>query len=315
MGFLHRGIGALSNRTDSHELYSLAAAFKDALAVYYYPGTWDWQHELKQSLVHKGLRRSLEEAGALENLAAGTALLDCYDAWASTVDDFAPVKIQHDVSALVRDPSDPERGLLTPDGAGVTYNCHVDLLAVDAADEYWVVSHRIVADWQSVEELMLDEEATAACWAWEQDYIGMEVAGTIHNEVRIDGPLGSPADEPATPGKPRPVAQHEPSGGGRSIPQHVRLSAREARSAGADRIEQRTAGLLRRTRIRRGREEIAAIGRLLGRRSHRDDRRTFHISESWPALCRLCIHGAVSDLVRRCRPRTATRGALPSTRG
>ena len=248
---------------DSHELYSLAAAFKDALAVYYYPGTWDWQHELKQSLVHKGLRRSLEEAGALENLAAGTALLDCYDAWASTVDDFAPVKIQHDVAALVRDPSDPERGLSTPDGAGVTYNCHVDLLAVDAADEYWVVSHRIVADWQSVEELMLDEEATAACWAWEQDYIGMEVAGTIHNEVRIDGPLGSPADEPATPGKPRLVAQHEPSGGGRSIPQHVRLSAREARSAGADRIEQRTAGLLRRTRIRRGREEIAAIGRLL----------------------------------------------------
>jgi hypothetical protein len=248
---------------DSHELYSLSAAFKDALAVYYYPGTWDWQHDLKQSLVHKGLRRSLEEAGALENLAAGTALLDCYDAWASTVDDFAPVKIQHDVAALVRDPSDPERGLLTPDGAGVTYNCHVDLLAVDAADEYWVVSHRIVGDWQSVEELMLDEETTAACWAWEQDYIGMEIAGTIHNEVRTDGPLDPPDDEPAASGKPRPVAQHEPSGGGRSIPQHVRLSAREARPTGADRIEQRTAGVLRRTRIRRNRDEIAAIGRLL----------------------------------------------------
>ena len=63
--------------------------------------------------------------------------------------------------------------------------------------------------------------------------------------------------------KPRPVAQHEPSGGGRSIPQHVRLSAREARPTGADRIEQRTAGVLRRTRIRRNRAEIAAVGSLL----------------------------------------------------
>ena len=48
---------------------------------------------------------------------------------------------------------------------------------------------------------MLDEEAAAACWAWEQDYIGMEIAGTIHNEVRIDGPLDSPVDEPAAIGQ------------------------------------------------------------------------------------------------------------------
>ena len=41
----------------------------------------------------------------------------------------------------------------------------------------------------TVEELVFDEEATAACWAWEQDYIGMEIAGTIHNEIRIDGPM------------------------------------------------------------------------------------------------------------------------------
>ena len=152
-------------------------------------------------LCTRRLRRSLEEAGALENSRPERHCSTCYDAWAITVDDFAPVKIQHDVSALVRDPSDPERGLLTPDGAGVTYTCHVDLLAVDAADEYWVVRHRIVDDWQSVEELLLDEEAIAACWAWEQDYIGMEIAGTIHNEIRLDGPLGTPADEPAATGQ------------------------------------------------------------------------------------------------------------------
>jgi hypothetical protein len=38
---------------------ALPAAVKDALAVYYYPGTRDWQHDLKQSLVHKAVERSL----------------------------------------------------------------------------------------------------------------------------------------------------------------------------------------------------------------------------------------------------------------
>src|SRR5690349_518622 len=165
---------------------SVPTAFKEALAVYYYPGTWDWQPQLKQSLVHKSLQRSLQNANATDELAAATTLIDRYDEWAATVDDFAPVKIDHDVSALVRDPGNPEQGLLTADGAGVTYTCRVDLMAVDAADEYWVVCHRIVVDdWSPVQELLLDEEMIAACWAWEQDYIGMEVAGTIHNEVRL----------------------------------------------------------------------------------------------------------------------------------
>ena len=104
----------------------------------------------------------------------------------------------------MRDPVDPELGLLTPDGSGVTYTCRVDLLAVDAADEYWVVRHQIVDDWRTVEELVFDEEATAACWAWEQDYIGMEIAGTIHNEIRIDRPLDWPPTKTrrsASPGR------------------------------------------------------------------------------------------------------------------
>ena len=60
----------------------LFAALKDALAVYYYPGTWDWQHGLKQSLVHKSLERSLSDA--TDTLHAARELLDCYDAWANT---------------------------------------------------------------------------------------------------------------------------------------------------------------------------------------------------------------------------------------
>ena len=243
---------------------AVEAALKDALAAYYYPGTWDWPHELKQSLVHKAFQRSLDDAGATEAVETGPALLDCYDAWASTVDDFAPVRIDHDVQGLVPDPREPDRGLVTAEGLAVIYAGRVDLLAVDAADEYWVVRHQLVADWQDLDALIRDEEAVAACWAWEQDYIGMEIAGTIHNEVRIDGQLElPPAERPATDMQNR-VAQHEPSGGGRSIPQHRRIYARSSRADVGNRTEQRTAGVVRRSQIRRSRDEIAAVGTLIG---------------------------------------------------
>ncbi|MDT5203125.1 MAG: hypothetical protein QOH34_4647, partial [Mycobacterium sp.] len=115
---------------------ALPSALKDALAVYYYPGTWDWQHEVTQPLVHKALEQSLVDADATDMLDKAAALLDCYDAWADAVDDFAPVKINLEVEALVPDLDDPERGLLVHDGSPVIYPCRIDLVAVDAADEY-----------------------------------------------------------------------------------------------------------------------------------------------------------------------------------
>jgi hypothetical protein len=240
----------------------LSAVLKDALAVYYYPGTWDWQPEVRQSLVHKALARAITEIGAAavtDLLPTATALLDSYDAWASTVDDFAPVKIGHDVQGLVPDPRDPERGLTTPDGSAVIYTCRIDLLAVDAADEYWVVRHQILDEWQQLDALIGDEAAVAACWAWEQEYLGMEISGTIHNQLRLAGPFDPPADS----AKCAPVRQSEPSGGGRAIPQHRRLSARTSRSDETGHIEQSSAGPLRRTRIRRSRAEIGAVGALI----------------------------------------------------
>ena len=241
----------------------LPAALKDALAVYYYPGTWDWQPEMRQSLVHKAVVRALDDADAPEALPTAMALVDAYDAWASTIDDFAPVKIGYDVQGLVPDPRDPGRGLTTPDGSPVIYTCRIDLLAVDAGDEYWVVRHQILDEWQELEPLIGDEATLASCWAWEQEYLGMEISGTIHNQVRITGPLDRPAsDEPA----PDRVHQSEASGGGRAIPQHRRLSARTSRSdepGPTDPVKQSTAGLLRRTRIRRSRAEIGAVGALI----------------------------------------------------
>ena len=244
----------------------LPTVLKDALAVYYFPGTWDWQPELRQSLVHKAVVRALAEsgvAGAEDSVAAATALVDAYDAWAGTVDDFAPVKISHDVQGLVPDPGDPERALTAPDGSAVMYCCRIDLLAVDAGDEYWVVTHQVLDDWQELDALIDDEAAVAACWAWEQEYLGMEISGTIHNEVRLGAPLDPPA---AAGGRARAsrVRQSEASGGGRAIPQHRRLSARTSRSDESGRVQQSAAGLLRRTRIRRSRAEIGAVGLRIG---------------------------------------------------
>jgi hypothetical protein len=142
----------------------------------------------------------------------------------------------------------------------VIHACRVDLLAVDPADEYWVVRHQIVDDWADLDTLVRDEEAIAACWAWEQDYVGTQVAGTIHNEVHIEGPFDLPARAAVEGRVRRPVAQHEASGGGRSIPQHQRVSARASRVDTPRRVDQRTVGPMRRTRIRRARHEIAAVG-------------------------------------------------------
>ncbi|MBV8928337.1 MAG: hypothetical protein JO152_04340 [Mycobacteriaceae bacterium] len=232
---------------------SLEGALRDALAVYYYPGTWDWPHSLTQSLVHKAFSGS-GVGGGDSDRAFGAALLDCYDAWALTVDDFAPVKINYDLRVLVPDPRDRSRGLVLADGSAVKYSCEVDLLVADRGDEYWVVRHQIVSDWQDLESLKRDVEAVAACWAWEQEFMGMTIAGTIHNEVRT----GRQLKFPGAVASDRAVAQNEPSGGGRSFPQHERAMARSSRVHGG-RISQREAGVLRRTRIRRGRTEVNAV--------------------------------------------------------
>ncbi|KAA8964542.1 MAG: hypothetical protein F6Q13_09780 [Mycobacterium sp.] len=242
---------------------ALGMALRDALDVYYYPGTWDWPHEVTQPLVRKALARSLADAGASVLHDRATALIDCYDAWASRIDDFAPVKVNTEVSAIVPDPEEPGRGLTVHDGSPVIYPCRIDLLAVDAADDYWVVRHHIVDGWQDLETLLRDEEALAACWAFEQDYLGIEIAGTLHNELRIGGPLEFPAAGPQTPRMPKAVGQHEPSGGGRSTPQHRRVTAQAARADDGNRTQQRTAGVLRRTRIRRTRHEITSVGLLI----------------------------------------------------
>jgi hypothetical protein len=157
----------------------------------------------------------------------------------------------------------------------VHYGGRIDLLAADRHDAYWIVRHRLTEDgWAPAGELAADREALAACWAWQQFYLGMTITGTIWNELRVtyDEPPGPAAGRrwpwrrrpPLAPADPGPlVRQHEPSGGGRSLPHHRRWQARASEPARAEPVEQITGDGFRRTWIRHRPAEIAAAGQRL----------------------------------------------------
>jgi len=235
----------------------LDRAIRDALAVYYFPGMWDWDNGVRLPLVGQELDRTLTGEARDE----ARALLERYTRWAPSVDRFAPVLVETDFEATVLDPEGA--AVVTAGGEPIRYRGRIDLMAVDRHDAYWIVRHRLVdGDWPATEELIKDEEALAACWAWEQFYLGMAVTGTIYNELS------------RTPGRIRPwlrpgaarrtVRQHEPSGGGRSIPQHRRMYARAREPARVKPVEQRTGPGFRRTWLRRTPGDVAAAGLRLG---------------------------------------------------
>jgi hypothetical protein len=235
----------------------LDRAIRDALAVYYFPGMWDWDNGVRLPLVGQELDRTLEGEARDE----ARALLERYIRWAPSVDRFAPALVETDFEATVLDPDGA--AVVTAGGEPIRYRGRIDLMAVDRHDAYWIVRHRLVdGGWPATEELIKDEEALAACWAWEQFYLGMVVTGTIYNELS------------RTPGRIRPwhrlgavrrtVRQHEPSGGGRSIPQHRRMYARAREPARVKPVEQRTSPGFRRTWLRRTPGDVAAAGLRLG---------------------------------------------------
>lgn len=240
-------------------------ALRDALAVYYFPGMWDWQPAIVVPLAHRAYDRSVREqtagrdltAGQEEAVRGGRVLLDRYAAWAPSVDRFAPVRVACDVDVQVPDPDAPENALVTGDGAAIRYLDRVDVLVIDEHNAYWVLSHQVVAgDWPPTEALLLDERAVAWCWAWEISYPGMQILGTIHNELRTGdgGPVSPrrPGEPPAMPAARSAVTQHRqayapPAQAGQPPP-------------GTPRISQRCDGPFRRTQIRRTRAELAAFG-------------------------------------------------------
>jgi hypothetical protein len=255
---------------------------RDALAVYYFPGMWDWSRNVVLPLVSQALDKGLERQWRALNASeppnfeeertAMRRLLDAYVEWAPGVERVAPVLVEVDYQADLADPEHPGEALRTPTGDAVRYCGRLDLLAIDEHDAYWIVRHLVVQGWSPLEALVRDEEALAACWAWEQHYLGMSITGTIHNELRV--PAGFEPDpypaRPASsaqlgPGERGGVAQHEPSGGGRSVPQHRRLYAQSSAPQAPERVERDLGAWFRRTWIRRSRSEVDQAGRQLCR--------------------------------------------------
>jgi hypothetical protein len=235
----------------------LTQAVRDALAVYYFPGMWEWDRAIVAPLVNQALDRSVRgQAGAVagnradeqalqETLDRGHALLDAYAAWAPTVDHFTPIRVETDFEANIPDPATSGANLVIQTGDEIRYCDRIDLLAIDSDDAYWVVQHRLVTDsWADHDALQLDERTIAWCWAWPQFYLGMRIAGTMYNEIRADaGKLGVKAPQPA----------------GRPQVHHRRMYARSGTVSG-ERLHAEGTDAFRRTRIRRDEAELAASG-------------------------------------------------------
>ncbi len=231
---------------------------RDALAVYYFPGMWEWDRAIVLPLVHQALERSVrarsesaaDDQAQQEALARGHALLDAYAAWAPAVDHFTPIRVETDFEVNIPDPATPGTNLVTPTREEIRYSDRVDLLAIDSDDAYWVIQHRLVTDgWADHDALQLDERTIVWCWAWPLFYLGMQITGTVYNEIRAD------AGEPGI-GEPGTIT---PQLAGHPQVRHRRMYARSGTVPG-ERLHAEGTDAFRRTRIRRGGAELAAAG-------------------------------------------------------
>jgi hypothetical protein len=188
----------------------LDRAVRDALAVYYFPGMWDWDRGVRLPLVGQELERAVtrqrqssgddaDDGAWQETLDQGKALLARYVDWAPKADPFAPVLVETDFEVNVLDPAQADAALVTGSGEPIRYTGRIDMMAVDEHDAYWIVRHRVVgADWLPTEQLVADEESLTACWAWEQFYLGMAITGTIDNELQLpSGQAAAPVSDPS----------------------------------------------------------------------------------------------------------------------
>ena len=257
--------------------FDLEKAVHDALALWYFPGMWEWDRSLVRGFAmegfHKSMRKQLDAYAAVADVSEaqeeeweaqvgeGQRLLDRYFAWAPGVDAFSPVRVDTDFDANVPDPANMGVDLVAPGGGPIHYQGRVDALVVDAFDAYWVMDHRLVVDgeWENLNQLLLDEQSIAACWAWEIFYYGMKIAGTIHNELRLgaretaDAALGKLPPAPAVPEPEAEALPYDVVGRRRLYMEAVRVPDERVQISGNE--------AFRRTRITRTRAELEACGR------------------------------------------------------
>jgi hypothetical protein len=174
-----------------------AAALREALAVYYFPGMWAWDRSIVRPLAVEAyleaVRRQqarVRDLGAdetrawAERLEIGAEVLDRYFEWAPRVDDLTAMRVATDFAVNLPDPRHPGHDLVSG-GEPVRYAGTIDLL-VREDSTHWLVRHVVTQGaWRDAAQLRLDEEGLAACWAWESFFLGMTIEGMVYNELRI----------------------------------------------------------------------------------------------------------------------------------
>lgn len=212
------------------------AALRQALAVYYFPGMWDWQPGMVLRLVRMAYldelaaqrERYLREHDLTElepdadrawteARDEGLALLEHYFAWAPEVDELSPVLVGAEFDIQVPDPAEPGRGVVAPGGRAVHYRDRIDLLVIDGADGYWMVEHRVrPGPFPEPDVLRLSERCLSWVFAWELFHPGMRIEGTVYNELRDDG--AAAPREPVEPRRRGGVAQNRGRAAGATDP-------------------------------------------------------------------------------------------------
>jgi PD-(D/E)XK nuclease superfamily len=277
-------LGSQVRQRYAQKLPSLDSAYdkaiRDALAVYYFPAMDDWNRAIVRPLTIKGFDRSLneakvshekwapltaEEAQEFEaDLALGHAMLNNYFVWAAALDDFDSIFADHDIWAPIPDPAEPMHDLGTLNGRPMRYMGRMDQLIADPDDELWIVDHRVVrGDWTSSEDLIEDEVMRSHCWHTQIAFPQMLIAGTITNELRVDGQLDAPPVYEIVERDPRTMI------GSRHVQTRRSPLAMEPSSTPASRSAattedyvalQQDNGLFRRTVIRRNQETMKKTG-------------------------------------------------------
>jgi len=237
-------------------------AVRAALAVYYFPGMWDWQPAVVLPLVRRAFTDSVaaqqraylaaharteltsdEQRTVVEGSARGLATVEAYVGWAPTVDELTPIQVLAELDVQVPDPRAPGRELEVG-GRAVRYRDTADVLVMDAENSYWMMEYRIVEDTPlpAVEALVRDDRCLTWCWAWQHANPGLQVQGTIHTELSLGAPPSAPP-----PGPRAQVAQNRTSGRRVGVAAEYDLHVRFGEG-------------LRRVQVLRRQAEVAACG-------------------------------------------------------
>lgn len=279
------------------QAFDFGRAIRDALAVYYFPGMWEWNRAIVLPLALEGFLKSMraqketyiaqhaltdeEEQSWNAHLALGKDMLGRYFRWAPAVDRFSPIQVGSDFEVNIPDPLQPGRDLAASESTPILpirYRGQIDLLAVDEYNAYWIIDHRIAGErWEDIDYLLLDDRGVSYCWALENFFLGMKIAGVIYNELRKDVPpaVNSGQNNSVEPPESSSIGSHRlrtsadaalPSENGQGaeqekspVQQHRRIHMQSVREPDPF-IKRQGNEFFRRTQVPRSRTELENFG-------------------------------------------------------